>query len=261
VAFHGAFWVDVESLDLMRLEVHAADIPDRLGLARASDAMDYARVDIGTSNFLLPKSSELNFLGLSGDESRNRTEFTGCRQYVGESSLRFETEAAAPSKSTGGASQARITLAPRMPIELSLDTEIDPETAAIGDPLKAVLASPVKDGDVVIVPSGAPVAGRVVRIEKEALPFPHYIVAFEFHTLQTLTGLVEFTASMEKVHQTSGLIQQTRSMNPVFNARRERRFDILVREHQRGQGVVHWDAKRRKIPAGLRMRWIIEQTQ
>ena len=258
VPFHGAFWVDAETLDLMRLEVDAEDIPDALGLARASDAMDYARMQIGNSSFLLPRASELLMAGLSGDESRNRTEFTGCRQYVGESSLRFETEEAKPPRTPAVPDPGRRALAPRTAFELALETEIDPETAAAGDPLKATLSSPIKDGEQIVVPAGTPVTGRLVRIEKQALPFPHYIVAVEFHTLQGPAGPVEFTASMEKVHPTAGLIQQARSMNPVFKARRERRFDILVSEHQRGQGVVHWDAKRRKIPTGLRMRWIIE---
>ena len=258
VAFHGTFWVDAETYDLLRLEVDAEDIPDALGLARARDVMDYSRVPIGGSEFLLPKSSELLMVGTSGDESRNRTEFSGCRQYVGESSLRFDGEPT-PSTPAAKVTAPKPALPDRTALELVLEGEIDPEAAAAGDAVKAALTAPVKQGEKILVPSGTPILGRLVRIEKQALPFPHYIVGMEFHTIEAPGGAIDLSASLEKVHPAAGLIQQAKTMNPVFNARRQRRFDILVREHQRGQGVIHWDAKRRRIPAGLKMRWIVEQ--
>jgi hypothetical protein len=42
---------------------------------------------------------------------------------------------------------------------------------------------------------------------------------------------------------------------PTFTQKRPAKLGILVAEQQRGQGVLLWDAKRPRIPRGLRMRW------
>ena len=59
VGYHGSFLVDRETLDLVRLEVAAADIPPDLGLTGAVDVMEYSRVRIGDGEYTLPASSEL----------------------------------------------------------------------------------------------------------------------------------------------------------------------------------------------------------
>jgi hypothetical protein len=79
VGFRGSFWVDADTLDLVRLEVIAADIPADLGVVLATEVMEYGRVEIGSSDFLLPRASELWMAGAAGDESRNRTLFHECR--------------------------------------------------------------------------------------------------------------------------------------------------------------------------------------
>ena len=87
--YHGSFWVDADTLDLIRLEVHADKPPPNLNLTEASDTMEYRRARIGGAEFLLPQSSELQMIDLLGNVVRNRTQFSACRQYAGESKLSF----------------------------------------------------------------------------------------------------------------------------------------------------------------------------
>lgn len=89
VAYHGSFWVDPDSLDLIRLDLTVDDIPLYLGLASATKTLEYRRAIIGGKDFLLPFDAELRMTDLNGTENRNRTRFHGCRQYVGESVLSF----------------------------------------------------------------------------------------------------------------------------------------------------------------------------
>src|SRR5207244_6351805 len=108
--------------DLLRLEVHADGIPASLNLAEASDIMEYRRVRIGELDFLLPEASELTMVDLAGNQSRNRTRLSACRQYTGESVLRFgdpEPEVAAPA-----APLKEIRLPAGLTIEVRLDTPI-----------------------------------------------------------------------------------------------------------------------------------------
>ena len=44
---------------------------------------------IGGSEFLLPSLAEMRMVDEEGGESLNRTEFSGCRQYTGESTPDF----------------------------------------------------------------------------------------------------------------------------------------------------------------------------
>ncbi|MBM3774782.1 MAG: hypothetical protein FJW37_06405 [Acidobacteria bacterium] len=253
VGFHGSVWVAPDTLDLVRLEVRSNEIPEPLGMAEAVSIMDYARAPIGNSDFLLPQASELRLVTLSGEENRNRGEFTGCRQYRSESSLSFDEPSAQTGKPPGAP-----TLPPGSEIELSLDQEIDPEAAALGDSVRAVLARPLRQGQQVIAPEGAAVLGRVVRVEKQVLPFPHYIVALQFHTLDLGASQSRFLATMEDAGPAPGLIRQKKRLDPTFTRRRSARMDILVNEQQPGQGVIHWDARQQRIRRGLKMRWRVD---
>lgn len=89
VAYHGSLWVEPDTLDLIRLDLTVDDIPRYLGLASSTKTLEYRRMNIGGSEFLLPFDSELRMTDLNGNENRNRTRFHGCRQYVGESVLTF----------------------------------------------------------------------------------------------------------------------------------------------------------------------------
>lgn len=89
VGYRGSFRVDAETLDLIRLQVEADDIPSSLPVTRSGETMEYARARIGAAEFLLPRASELIVRHASGAENRNRICFEGCRQYTGESVIRF----------------------------------------------------------------------------------------------------------------------------------------------------------------------------
>jgi hypothetical protein len=99
VGLEGAFWADAETLQLLRVEEHAVDIPASLGIQDTSTTVTYARTRIGSSDVLLPRWAETVITNTDGWRGRNAIEFTGCREYVAESVIRFdsvEPEPAAP---------------------------------------------------------------------------------------------------------------------------------------------------------------------
>jgi hypothetical protein len=254
VAFRGSFWVSAESLDLLRLEVHAEDIPADLGLLQASDFVDYHRAQLGHSEFLLPGASELIMVDQYGHETRNRTQYSRCRQYLAESRLVAESTEPAAAEAAAQAD----ALAPKTVLELALESDLEPGAAAVGDAVRAVLDKPLKDGDRIVAPKGAAVLGRVTRILKESRPFAHYVVGLQFHALETGSETIAFSATMGEAGPAAGLMREQRSMNPVFTRNRAPRMNILVAETQRGQGILLWEAKRPRIPRGLRMKWVVD---
>jgi hypothetical protein len=243
VAYHGSLWVDAGTLDLVRLEVHADDIPAELGLAEASDSIDYGRVRIGDTDFLLPRSSELLMRDFQGNESRNRTLFTGCQQFTGQSVLSFGE--APPG---GGPAPQKIfteiTLPPGLALELKLDAEIDSAESFVGDPVTARVGRNVKRGGEVLVPKGAVVSGRITRLEKQSAPYSHFAVGLQFFSLEFGNTRAAFTAELEEVGPFLLGVGATgrRTLVSDLLKGREGIFSVPGRE-------------RLRLPRGLRMVW------
>jgi hypothetical protein len=256
VGVHGSFWIDLQTLDLLRLEVQADEIPPELGMSSVSEVMDYARLPIHDSNFLLPTSSQLTMVALDGEEHRNEITFTECHQFRADSNINFDAADAVPPSPVSRHPAAPVAFPSSVLVELTLDSDIDPEKATLGDPIRARVARPVRDGAEIIAPEGSMVRGRLIRLERAAQPFEHYVVGLEFHTLEAADNRFDFFATMQDAGPAPGLLRQAKGIDPVFTRRRTGRFDILVREKPRGEGILHWDAKHPQIRRGLKMRWL-----
>jgi len=85
----GAFWVDPQTLDLVRIEEQAVDLPPLLLMRDLTTSIDYARTHIGSSDPLLPQSAETAITDFYGAERKNSIEFSGCREYTSESTIHF----------------------------------------------------------------------------------------------------------------------------------------------------------------------------
>jgi hypothetical protein len=191
VGYHGSFWVEKDTLDLIRLEVHS-DIPPSLDLSASSDVMEYHRECIGGAGFLLPQWSELLMIDREGNQSRNLTRLSECRQYAGESVLRFGDpipDAASPS-----ARAKLIQLPAGLKVELRLETPIHSASSATGDPVKAVVSRNVTRNGKTLIPKGAVLTGRITLLRKRA---DRYVVGLDFAAIEFDNGRGQFRASLK----------------------------------------------------------------
>src|SRR6266404_5350643 len=163
VGHHGSIWADPESFDLLRMQVFADDIPLFLRLSSATETMEYARVNIAGSSFLLPAGSTMIMTQLNGTESRNVARFHACRQFTGESVLSFADPP--PDAPPTPAPVTEALLPDEFVAEIALQAPIDSESTAVGDAVQAALKNPIKLDRKVTVPKGAIVLGRVTRLE------------------------------------------------------------------------------------------------
>ena len=188
VAYHGDVFVDARTLDLLRLEVKADDVPAFLNLDLADNAINYARTQMGGGDFLLPRTSEVVMRALDGNENRNRTSFGQCKQFSGESVLSFGDTNLASEKQTATASvgaKAAIELPLEFRVEASLETPLDGEETAIGDPVSVRLKDPVKRSGRIVAPKGAVIQGRVTRAEHKGDTF---LLRLSFESIDFDTG-------------------------------------------------------------------------
>jgi hypothetical protein len=181
VGYHGSFWVDAETLDLIRLEVVPDNIPPELQLAAASDSMNYMSAKIGDSTFLLPQSSELRMTDSNNSDSVNRTSFSKCRQYTGESVLSFG-DPADLDKPTQTIRQVDIPSG--LLLETATETPIDSTNTAVGDPVTAIVTRTMKKDGVELAPKGAVLHGRVTLLRRQNLDRTAFVIGIRFRDME-----------------------------------------------------------------------------
>jgi hypothetical protein len=188
VGFHGSYWADPQTYDVIRLERYADDFPPTLPLIEAVTVINYARTRLaGDIEVLLPESAEIRMGKLSGEISHNRIMFTHCRVFGAESSIVFGTPGAAEQvpafgaasvddtlRSLPGGLQIAVKLRSRITADMAVGTLIDGEVAA-GVTRKGALA----------IAAGSPVRGRIRRLERYTDSSPYYfLVALEFTEIE-----------------------------------------------------------------------------
>ena len=219
VAVHGSFWADAETLDLVRLDKHADNIPSIPSFVQASSAVDYGRVRIAAADVLLPQSAEVMLTRPNGEIHMNHTEFSQCRAYRAESSVRFGDSLVSQE----------FKLPPNLTIPLLLDRAIDSEGGAAGDAIAAHVAADVKLKNQIVVPRGAAVQGRIRQLERS-------IVAFELSELEFENRRAVFTARLEQMERVADV-------------------KILRAPQLPGVGTFSGEGARVHLPSGLRIVW------
>jgi hypothetical protein len=182
--FHGTFLVDPAGAELKRLTVVADEFPTREAACRVEDTMDYHRVKIGNGDFLLPKSATMDVLYNEGIESVNEIGYSDCHEYAGESTIRFDDDAAAPAAPKTAAAPVR-QLPSGLRFRIGLTSPIHSETAAAGDAVTGVVLHEVKDKKLgVVARENDVVHGRILQLEQHMYPFPRWVLAILFDSLE-----------------------------------------------------------------------------
>jgi hypothetical protein len=199
VGFSGSFWADAETLQVMRLTLRADDPPIHLGVSEALQSIDYGRVRLNDSDFLLPQSAETTLVYLGGDRRRNRTEFSHWQQYVGESTLLLDDAPASP-----GRADTVVDLHAGLVLSTRLETEIRSDKALVGDRITATVDQEARWKGKLVVPAGATLAGRIRSIEKPAGPSGSHTLGLEFFELRMGSRRARFFAQSAGVKSSSG---------------------------------------------------------
>ena len=240
VGYHGSFWADPTSLDLVRLEINADDIPPNLKIANAADSVEYQRVKLGEEAFLLPAKSELTMKDLGGAENQNRTQFTGCRQYTGESTISFEDPSDA---GTLAPADRTLHLPSDLRLELALETPVIDGETAVGDPITAILKRSVKLGSGLIAPKGALAHGRVTHLRRRQTGRPGWAIGMTFSEMEWPGTRAQFRATLEDMPSVSMLA----GSNAEYRA--------LLRQVVNEEGIFLLPGYRLTVPRGFLMTW------
>lgn len=203
VGLRGSAWVDPASLDVLRLESHADEVPAGLPVAEQSTTVNYARTRVGEEEVMLPQNGELHMLNASGLENRNAFEFTHCRLFQAESAVSFG-EVVAPAKAARVPRSALGSVPTGLQITVALTVPIT-EKDAVGGLVEGRVAGDVAAGGMTIIPAGAVVHGRIRRLEHYRESGGYFAVGLEFTDIETAGGLLRFYADLIRVDMIPGL--------------------------------------------------------
>jgi len=167
-AYEGEVFADPKTGDLVRMVVRTSGLPPETGSCQATTTLDYGRVRLEGGDFLLPTVAGSQVRHINGMRSENRTVFSNCHEFLGESTVTFD-----PPPDAGAAAAAPSTTrpAPTLPAGLRFTAittqDIKIATAAAGDLIEAKLTSPIRSAsNEVLAPAGAAITARLVRIRQ-----------------------------------------------------------------------------------------------
>ena len=203
VAHHGSLWADKHSSDLTRLILRVDDIPKPLKISEVTTEIDYTRVPIGKSSALLPRIARLFIRFPSGVENRNEISYAGCRQFGAESVLSFGDAPGPDDPETRIIEEMEIP--PGVLLHIRLETEIDSERSAVGDPVQGRLKRTVKKHGRIIAPKGALVTGRIRVLEHHTFPQEFCTIGLELSAMRFESKRARFKARLAEVTPIAGL--------------------------------------------------------
>jgi hypothetical protein len=165
-AYEGTVLADPETAELVRLTVRTSHMPSETGACEANTTMNYTRFRLNGSEFLLPSETRLDIKSLDGVETANRTVYSGCHEFLGESTLKFEAPPDAPAQKAA-APRTETPIPAGLGFGLALAEDIHVATAAAGETVQAVLTSDLRDqAKKVLVPNHTPALCRILRIRR-----------------------------------------------------------------------------------------------
>jgi hypothetical protein len=259
VATRGSFWVDPETFDLLRFDVHAEQIPPDLPYSGAISTVDYGRVRIGDSETLLPQSAEVVLNNNSGAASRNHLQFSQCRGYGARSEIRYDAElSATPAPKLD--QPVEIDLPADLRLGMQLEQELNSNGAAEGDLITARIETAVKKKNVVLIPAGALVRGRIRRLETYHQPRPHFIVGLEFLEISFDGKRAAFTGRLDWIQPLPGIswllhTSKSKSFSDAVGEIDTTHNETIRTADLPGVGTFFVEGAQFKLPAGLHMLW------
>lgn len=255
----GSFWIDPASLELVRMEVRADDIPAALGIERTVTVIDYAPMRIGDSDILLPQAAKILLTRPTGEVRRNDIQFSHCHEYLTESSIRFDMPDSAPARPAQ--QRQAVDLPAGLTVSIELETAIDSAAAHVGDLLRGHVTSDVRRKGKTIIPKGAVATGRVRGVERLRAPGPVIELTIEIAELEWDNSSAQFYG--ELLPSGSGRDRENSLLNlpsigggvPDVVSSAGNETETVHAPQIPGTGVVHMTGTRFHVAAGFRMDW------
>jgi hypothetical protein len=185
MGYRGEFLADPETGEIERLEIETDDMPKTALVCNFALETRYTTAVLRGNNFRLPAGVVMDITDVNHQHTKTISEYKQCREFTGESVLRFNT---APVVRQADTSPAPKILPAGIGLDIQITSTLNPTTAWGGDVIDGVLASDVLDGrGQVLARQSTAVSGRLLRIEHLRRP-DSYTVALQFTEMNAEGG-------------------------------------------------------------------------
>lgn len=199
VPYHGKFVVRTGTFQLQSLSVVTGEIPKASEVCAANSEISYQNIEIAGKSLLIPKSFQLHMLNTNAVDAYSQSEYTQCREFRGESTLRFDFDDSEQEQSTVAVHDEWLPAGVELHVRLS--TPIDDHNSFTGDPVQGVLLNPVRIKDLKVnVPKGAVLSGVVSRMELRYQPNRYYVVAIRWDRMTWGQNSLLLTANPRRLY-------------------------------------------------------------
>ena len=249
--YTGTLLVEPRTATLVRLAIRTDELPSETAACEVDTTLDYATVQLGGLGYLLPKATRQRFISTDGSEAENAITFAACREYRSESTVSFGSRP--PPAPPSGKDPEAAALPPGLPVTVELTAGVALDRAAAGDRIAGRLADPIRYDQQrkTLVPAGALLEGRLMRVETRYSSPPEITVAFRWETID-LDG-VKTPISLNPVRNSgTGLHART----PLGTLRRR---GVEIELPLPGEGryaVLRFTGDHPVMKSGLRSDWI-----
>lgn len=187
--YSGSLLVNPATAELVRLVIRTDELPPETEACETDTKLEYGSVQLGGSGYTLPTAAQQRFIDRDGAEAENIMRFSACREFQAESTVAFDGGAAA-ARNPGAASDAPL-LPDGLPVVIELITPVRPAQSAAGDRIEGKLAKAILDERRhILIPEGAAVEGRLMRVEFQSAPRPTLTVALRWERVQVAGAMV-----------------------------------------------------------------------
>jgi hypothetical protein len=247
--YTATLFVDPKSAELISLELRTDELPAATDMCETDTSMQYEVVRLGAGDYLLPKIARQLFISRDGAEAENTMGFSACREYQAESRVDFGERSGQSAERRGGAGATALDLPPGLPVTIELTAAVDGQQAAAGDRIEGRLAKAVRDEKQqrTLLPEGAVVHGRLMRVETRQASGPQTTIVFRWETIEV--GGASVPLALVPNRATSDLKAPARGL---------RQRGVILELPAPGEGryaLIHFPADRATLAAGDRSEW------
>jgi hypothetical protein len=183
--YTGTILADPSSAKLVRFTVRTEELPPETSSCEDQSELEYSLVRLGDDEYLLPKMTRQRFIMRDGSEGENTITFSACRDFRGESTVNFSRTPEEVKLSGAGIAPVKIPAGIPITVELT-SPSLYSDQAAAGDRIDGRLINPIRDPlqQTILVPAGAPMIGRLMRVETQWGPPAQVTFALRWETVE-----------------------------------------------------------------------------
>jgi hypothetical protein len=183
-AYSGELLLDPIAADVVSLTVRTAELPESNPDCQAISAVEYGRTQIHDRMVLIPRQTTLVTIERDGSESESLVSYASCREYASKTRMLLDGSSSSASAAESSTLPAPAPLPGGLHFHGRIVTTIDSDTAAAGDPIEAVLRSPIRDKNKLeLAPTGARLHGRLLGMEQRSGSL-YFRVSIQFESIE-----------------------------------------------------------------------------